>query len=144
MKTEKIVISFIAVTIGILVAAGAFYFYQTTKIVSTSDTKSVSLSASITPTQFPKPAVVLSIDAPKDEDVIDTKTVTITGKTNPDVVIVVTTSTNDQVVTPAANGNFSTTAILGSGENAIEIRAIAQNGEETNVTRTVTVSTESF
>ncbi len=142
MKTEKIVISFIAVTIGILVAAGAFYFYQTTKIVSTSDTKTVSLTASVTPT--PKSQVFLSIDTPKDEDVIDTKTVKITGRTSPDAVIVVTTNTNDQVVTPAANGNFSTTAILDSGENAIQIQAIAQNGEETNVIRTVTISTESF
>ena len=143
MKTEKIVISFIAVTIGILVAGGAFYAYQTTKIVSTEGAKTVSLTATITPTPQ-KSQVVLQIDSPKDEDVIATKIVTITGKTNPDAIIVITTSSNDQVVTPAVNGSFSTTAVLDSGENVIEIRAIAKNGEETKVIRTVTVSTESF
>ena len=142
MKTEKVVISFIAVVIGILVSAVAFYFYQTTKIVPISPTKTVTLSPTNTPEQ--KNKIFITLDSPVDEEVIQIRTVTISGKTIPDAVIIISTAVNDQVVTPAQNGSFSTTAVLDNGENVIEITAIDKNGQEAKITRTVTVSTESF
>ena len=141
MKTEKVVISFIAVGIGIFVAAVAFYLYQTTKMVSTSETKTICISPTI---PVPKSSIFLNLDTPKDEDVANTKTVTLTGSTSLNTVVIITTSSNDQVITPAANGNFSTTVVLDNGENKIEIAAVAPNGEEAKLIRTVTVSTESF
>lgn len=141
MKTEKIVLSFIAVAIGILVAGAAFYLYQATKTVDLSKTKTFSLQ---TPTPSPKPTIILTVDTPKDEEVFDKKIITILGKTTKDATVIISTQTDDQVVTPAQNGNFSTTAVISDGQNIIEITAVLPNGEEARLTRTVTFSTETF
>lgn len=143
MKAEKIVISFMAVVIGILVASLAFYLYQRTKVLPETQTKVATSIPPPSPTGK-KPSIFLSLDTPKDEDVVDTKTVTISGKTNADATVVVITDADDMVVAPASNGNFSTTATIGNGTNKIEITAISPDGEETMATRTVTYSTESF
>lgn len=141
MKTEKIVISFIAVLMGILVAGIIFYFYQKTKVIPQSQTKVVTL---LSPTASPHTSILLTVDRPLDETVVDTKTLTISGKTTADAIVVVTTDTSDQVLSPAQNGNFSTTVILANGANRIVVTAIAPNGEEAKIIRTVTFSTESF
>lgn len=142
MKTEKIVLSFIAVTIGILVAGVVFYLYQTTKAINPSKTKTVSLQT--TPAPSEKPANFLTVDSPKDEEVFDKKIVTVSGKTSPEATIIITTQTDDQVITPAQTGNFSTTATITDGQNIIEITAVLPNGEEVRLKRTVTFSTETF
>ncbi|MDP2649334.1 MAG: hypothetical protein Q8P10_00665 [bacterium] len=141
MKTEKLVISFIAIVVGIIVAGGAFYLYQTTKTIPSSKTKTVTLA---TPIPAQTSSIFLSIDNPKDESVVDSKTLIVSGKTEKDATLVVLTDSVDQVITPAANGNFSTTVTLNDGENHIEITAIAPDGNETKVDRTVTFSTEQF
>ena len=101
-------------------------------------------SGIISPTLTPVPLLHLAIEVPDDEKVVNTKTITLNGKTTPDAIIIVTTETNDQVFTPAANGNFSTTVTLISGANVIIVTAVAQNGEEKSITRTITYSTETF
>lgn len=141
MKGEKIVIAFIAVSIGILVAGVAFFLYQTTKILPSTKTKTISISS---PTSTPIPSVFLTVDRPRDEEVSDKKIITISGKTAPSAIIVISTQSTDQVITPASNGNFSTTLIIDDGENEIEITSIAPNGEEARIVRTVTYSIESF
>lgn len=141
MKTEKVVISFIAVAIGILAAGIIFYLYQTTKTLPSSKIKTVSITP---PSPTPALTIFLSLDKPKDEEVFDTKTITISGKTVKDAVIVISNDSTDQVVTPASNGNFSTTTLLEDGQNQIEITAIAPNGEETKITKIITFSTENF
>lgn len=142
MKTEKIVISFIASLIGILAAAAAFYFYQTTKVVPASDVRTITLSPKPEPTN--RPSIFLTVDSPIHEDVTDKKTIIVNGTTSPDAVIIVTSSINDQVVTPSANGSFSTTIVVENDENEISITAVSPTGEEVTVIKTITVSTETF
>lgn len=141
MKTEKVVISFIAVAIGILVAGILFYLYQTTKTIPPSKTKTVTITP-LSPT--PQASIFLSLDKPKDEEVLDSRTVTIAGKTVKGAIVVISTYASDDVITPASNGSFSTTATLDDGQNLIEITAIAPNGEEIKTTKVVTYSTENF
>lgn len=141
MKKEKIVISFIAVLIGIFVAGIAFYLYQSTKTIPDSQTKTITVTP---PTPTASASIFLSIDKPTDEEVVSTKTIIVSGKTRPDATILISTSTVDQVITPARNGNFSATVTIGDDQNLIEIMAISPTGEETKITRTVTYSTESF
>jgi hypothetical protein len=62
----------------------------------------------------------------------------------PNTTIIVSTEINDQVVNPAANGNFTLDTTIDNGTNLIQITAIFPNGEEKKMTRTVTYSTESF
>lgn len=141
MKTEKVILSFIAVLIGLLVAGIAFYFYQSSKTISTSQIKSISMTS---PSPTPKPSIFLTLDTPIDEQVFDQKTIIVSGKTNPTATVEVLTTLSEQIVTPTSTGAFSTTVTIEDGENMVDIIAIAPNGDEVKLSKTVTFSTESF
>lgn len=140
MKTEKILLSFVAVLIGLIVAGIGFYIYQTTKALPSKNATGVSL-ATPTPTL---PTVLLTIDTPQDESTTDNKTITISGKTDSKAILVVSTPTGDQVIKPSSVGNYSTTATITSGENDIHVTAIDPNGTSIEKIITVTFTTESF
>ena len=145
MKLEKFILSIIGIFFGLLVAGSAFYFYQTVFQHQKSQQKNVKgteTKKTLTPT--PTPSFFLNIDTPKDESVTNNKTVTVSGKTIPDATIIISTNSDDQVIPPSSQGDFSTTATIDTGENMITLTAIAPNGEEVKKTITVTYSTESF
>jgi len=141
MSKEKVVLSFIAVTVGILVTGVAFYLYQSTKTIPQSKIKTIKI---VSPAPTSKPSIYLTIKEPEDEKVVGKKVVTISGTTTKDATIVILSPVDEDVVKPAGTGDFSTTINIDSGENIIEITAISPNGEEIKVTRTVTFSTEEF
>ncbi|MDO8657751.1 MAG: hypothetical protein Q7K55_03355 [Candidatus Levybacteria bacterium] len=144
MKKEKIVLSFIAVVAGLLVAGIAFYLYQQTKVIPKEvKTKVITIQPSVSPTPN-LPSIFLEVDSPKDESVTDKKIVKVSGKTLKDALIVVSTNIDDDVMPPSANGDFSTTVNIEDGQNQIEITAISPDGQEKKVLRTVTFSTENF
>lgn len=141
MKQERVVLSFIMVLIGLLVAGIAFYFYQSTKVVS--DKSSINSSnADVTPT--PKPTIFLVLNEPNNEIVVSNKTLTVSGKTNPEATIIIITDSDQLVLKPSSQGDFSTTITLASGQNLIRIRAVTPNAETITADRTVTFSTEDF
>ena len=141
MKFEKILLSFFAVMIGLIVAGVGFYFYQSTKVIPAKNVKTIKLMPS--PTINPS-AVYLSLDNPQDESVTNNPTITISGKTVPNGTVIINTSTIDQVIPASTNGSFSTTVTLTDNENRIIITAIASTGDETQKIMTVTYSTEDF
>lgn len=141
MKKEQLILSFAAVLFGLLVAGIAFYLFQSTKTIPASTTKTISI-ASPTPTN--PPAISLTIDRPTDEQVVSSKVLIVSGKTQSNAVITVLTDSSDQVVTPSQDGNFSTTVNLSDGQNILEVVAIAPNGESATIKRTVTYSQEEF
>lgn len=142
MNKEKIVLSFVATLIGLLVAGGIFYFYQSAKTIPQSKIRTISFSTS--PTPAAQSSIFLIINTPSDEKVVDKKIITLSGKTVSDAAIVILTQGSQDVIAPSSTGDFSTTITLDNGENLIEITAILPNGEKTKVTRTVTYSTEEF
>src|ERR1035437_5605339 len=141
MKQERVILSFIMVLIGLLVAGALFYFYQSTKTVSPSTTGIVNR---ITPTSTPKPKAYLSLNQPSDEEVVSSKTLSISGKTNPNATLIIVTTSDQQVIQPTTQGNFLTTIILDVGQNLIEIHSILPTGETIVIRRIVTYSTEDF
>ena len=140
MKQERVILSFIMVLIGLLVAGIAFYFYQSTKIVSDRS----SASQVITPTPTPKPTIFLSLSQPINESVVTSKTLSISGKTEPEATVIVITDSGEQVLQPSSQGDFSTTITLADDQNLITVWALAPNGETANLKRTVTYSTDNF
>jgi len=140
MKTEKILLSFVAVLIGLIVAGVGFYIYQSTKALPSKNVTGVSLA---TPTPTP-PVILLTIESPQDESTTDNKTITISGRTNPNATLIVTTPTGDQVIKPSSQGNYSTTATIISGENDIHVTAIDPSGNQTEKVITITFTTENF
>lgn len=140
MTKEKIILSFVAVLIGLSVASGIFYFYQQTKIISPENQNKIVIPPSTTP----KPKVILTVDEPTDEKISDTRVVKVSGKTEPDALIIILTDDNEEVINPAKNGDFSTTITLVNGVNLLQITAVGKNGDTNTIERTVSYSTESF
>ena len=141
MKKERVVLAFIAAIIGLFVAGVAFYIYQSSKTINVPNpTTSPSVKNPAEKIQN----VILNLTNPPDESVINNKVVQVSGNTKPDATIIVLTELDQKVVTPSSEGDFSTTVNINSGENIIEITAIAPNGEEKTIKRTVTFSTENF
>ena len=143
MKTERLILSFVALLIGLGVAGAAFYFYQSTKVIKKEDKpKTISI---LSPTPTPDiSGYVLTIDSPKDEEVVSRKTITISGKTASDATVIITTETDEQVISPAKNGNFNTTQTIIDGANILQITAVFPDGGEKHVTKTVCYTSESF
>ncbi|MDP2585737.1 MAG: hypothetical protein Q8P29_02550 [Candidatus Levybacteria bacterium] len=142
MKKEKLILSFIATLFGLLVAGIAFYLFQATKTVpNTTTTKTISIT-SPTPTRYP--SISLTLDRPKDEEVVNSKILIVSGKTQSNAVIVVITDSSEDVITPSSKGDFSTTVNLDDGQNILEVIAIAPNGESVTSKKTVTYSQEEF
>jgi hypothetical protein len=141
MKQERVILAFIAVLIGLLAAGLAFYFYQSTKTVSPSNTTVVNPRS---PSPTPKPTIYLTLQSPNDEIVVDNKTLKINGKTNPGATIMIATASDQEVIQPTQMGDFSTTTTLDNGENLIKIFVVLPDGETESLQRTVTYSTEDF
>lgn len=140
MKTEKIILSFGATLLGLIVAAGFFYFFQIAK-TQTPKTKVVSI-ASPTPTSIP--SISLALSQPKDEEVVNNKIITVSGKTRSDAVIVILINGVENIITPSISGNFSTQITVGNGQNVIDVIAISADGETKSIRKTVTYSEEDF
>ena len=141
MKQERVILSFVMVLIGLLVAGAAFYFYQSTKTVKPS--KEISTN-SITPTPNINPAFFLIVDEPKDESISDKKTIRISGKTDPSATVAILTTSDQQIVQPSSQGDFSTTISIDNGTNYIKIQAIEKTGETKIIQRVVSYTTEDF
>ena len=141
MKKEKLILLFIATLLGLVVAGVLFYLYQTTKIVSTPSTKTITLAS---PTPTVTPSISLTLDRPKDEEVVSEKVLIVSGKTQSNATIVILTDSSEDVITPSADGKFSTTVNLEDGENILEVTAIAPNGESIVIKKTITYSLEEF
>ena len=140
MRIEKIILGIAGVFAGLFVAGIAFYIYQTTKTISPTSIKTITL-------EKPTPAVntaPLVVEAPVDGSVTTSRTIQISGKSNPQATIVVTTDTTDTVVNPSGSGDFSLTQTVDVGENRIIITAIMPDGTQSQKIVTVNVITEDF
>ena len=144
MKAEKVVLSFVAILVGLIAAGIAFYLYQATKTIPPSQTKPVAIVISPTRAPLSDNEHLLKIDSPRNEEVFDKKLITVSGKTVSGSSLVVSTEDNDQVVKPAGSGDFTLTTTIPDGTSVMHITVIFPDGTEKNESRTVTFSTENF
>ncbi len=142
MKAERIILSLIALFVGLLVAGGAFYIYQMTKQIPQDKSDTITIKSHPTPT--PNSHDYLTVDSPKNEDVLDRKTITISGKTLPGSTVIISTESDDQVVKPTATGTYSVTATIDNGVNLISVTSIFPDGTEKKVLRNVSYTSEDF
>jgi len=141
MKTERIVLSVIAILIGLFVAGIVFYFFQM------ASTKPATKKQTNTPLPSPTPSAQepnISITSPEDEIIVDTKSVKLEGKAPVGTTVVISMENGQNVVVPDSQGNFSDTVSLEDGVNLIHITAIHPNGKSESIVRTVSYSTETF
>ena len=122
-----------------------FYLYQSTKVVAPPLSKTISITPpQVSPEAGENSSIFLAVDNPKDEEVSETKTITISGITTPDATVVILTTSTHEIVKPSSQGNFTTNITIDDGANYIKIWAIAPNGEIETVERIVSYTTEDF
>lgn len=83
----------------------------------------------------------LTVSTPEEGLTTNTKTVTVSGKTNDATSSPVTLKVNGISVTVGSDGSWSTTVTLTEGENTITIVATDAAGKSTTITRHVTLDT---
>ncbi|SRR5258708_4081105 len=143
MKVEKVILSFVAVFVGLIAAGIAFYLYQTTKVIP-NQTKPSATQVAIQSTPTPSNSDIFTVDTPQDEQVFDKKLITIKGTTIKGAVVTISTDDNDQVVQPADNGNFTLTQTIPDGTSVVEFSVIFPDGTQKKIDRTITFSTANF
>lgn len=144
MKAEKVILSFVAVFVGLIAAGVAFYLYQTTQTIPNGQTKPSATKVAVQPTKVPDTTDVFTVDTPTDEQVFDKKLVTIKGTAVKGATITISTDDADQVIHPADNGAFTLTQTIPDGTSVIEFTVIFPDGTEKKIDKTVTFSTENF
>lgn len=144
MKAEKVILSFVAVFVGLVAAGVAFYLYQSTKVIPTDQTKPSATQVTVLPTKVPLTTDTFTLDSPGDEQVVTQKLLTIKGTAVKNATITISTDDSDQVVQPADNGDFTLTQTIPDGTSVIEFTAIFPDGTIKKLDRTITYSTESF
>lgn len=144
MKAEKVLLSFVAVLIGLVAAGGAFYLYQATRTVPAAKPKQIAIIPSPTTAPLSDKNHLLNIDNPKDEAVFDKKLISVSGKSIAGALLTISSEDSDQVVKPASNGDFTLTTTIPNGTSILNITAVFPDGTEKKIIRTVTFSTESF
>jgi hypothetical protein len=143
MSKEKIILSIVAAFLGLLVAGGAFYIYQMTRAIDDPQRpQTLGIQKKVSPT--PQSADYLIVDNPKDEEVLNKRVITVSGKTSPGATVIISSESGDDVVQPAAGGDFKLTHTIAEGVNLVRITAVFQNGEEQSITKSVTYTTEDF
>ena len=143
MKAEKVILSFVAVFVGLIAAGVAFYLYQTTKVIP-DQSKPTATKVAVQATPTPSGEDIFTVDTPQDEQVTDKKLLTIKGTAVKGAIITVSTDDADQVVQPADNGAYSLTQTIPDGTSVVEISAIFPDGTQKTIDKTVTFSTANF
>lgn len=145
MKAERVILSFIAILVGLFAAGVAFYLYQSTRSLPEQNTQPISIAKpTVAVTPMADDTTYLTIENPKDEEVFTKKTISVNGKTMAGATVLVSTDDGDQVVEPAANGSFSLTTTIPDGTSILRVTAVLPSGEEKVVQKTVTFSAENF
>lgn len=140
MLKEKIFLIVLAILGGILFSIGIFYLSQKTRLPSTES----SQKTTPTPTPEPSPVFFLNIDSPQNEEVFDKKIIPLIGKTDPRAQVLISSEDKELVLTPAADGSFSTNITLLDGVNSIEVISLTPSGKNIREKLTLTYSAEDF
>lgn len=145
MKAERVILSFIAVLVGLMVAGGSYYLYQHYFRTQTQNTQTITIK----PTIVPSPTInnsgdYITVDQPADESVLTKRAVTVTGKATKDSTVILSTPSTDEVGIASADGTYSLSITLDDDTNPLYVTAIFPDGTEQRVIKTLTYSTASF
>jgi|CXWL01.1.fsa_nt_gi hypothetical protein len=135
MRKEVIFAILIGLILGFVILYGIQLANQSAQNAADSSiTPTQSASPSVTPT--PTSSTKLTITQPDNHAVVNTTSITITGKTIPGSDITILSSEDDTLTTADDSGNFSADFKLAGGENIIKITALSpdKNLEETSLT----------
>lgn len=143
---ERIVIVVIAVGLGLFLTTIGFLIYQSTKfkpaVEEEQTTEQQQANQTTQAVEVEKGTLVIT--EPKDEAIVDKRTIKVEGQTEPGNTIVISSNQEDVVATPDKDGKFNASITIDAGTNQIITRAIKPDGTEEEDIRVVTYSTEEF
>ena len=141
MKQERVILSFIMVLIGLIVAGATFYFYQSNKKTPPNNL----VKTSPTPTQSANnDKIKLTLISPIPESVVNNKNLTVSGNTNPNATVIIITKSDQQVSKADEKGKFNASVTLNNDQNLVTVISILPTGENKTIQVTVTYSTSNF
>lgn len=135
---ERIVIIFIAVTLGLLATTIGFFVYENAK---PNKKVEVSNKKPEEPVSNQK-VITLTISTPADESVTNKRSVDVKGKTDPQNTVIISTNQEDVVAQPTDLGEFTATVAIDTGVNKLVVESINPNGESTKIERTISFSAD--
>lgn len=139
---ERLIIVFVAVAIGLIVTTAAFFIYQSTRSISKESATKNKTKTNTAGRLDGK--LYLTIDEPKDEAVLTTRTIQLKGRTNAENTLIVSSNQEDVIASPTADGTYAITLNIDVGTNKIIVKAVAPDGSEIEEARIVSFSTEEF
>ena len=137
IKKEVTVAVIIGLIIGILVVGGILRARS-----AISDMKAPeNITKTPSPSQSPSPEgnngeLFLSLIT-IDNQVVNTPTITVTGKTLPDAYVVLNSEKGDYIIVPNDLGTFSQEITLVKGANTIVVTVYEENGNKKEQTLTI-------
>lgn len=139
MRKEVIFAIIIGLILGFVILFGWKLANQSAKQAasSTAPTPMVSASPSVTVT----PPLGIIISSPQNHAVVNTSSVKIIGKTQPNSSIAISDTEDDTIVTADKEGNFTTDLKITGGANLIKLTALKSDLTLDQTTITVIYST---
>lgn len=138
---ERIVIIFIAVTLGLLATTVAFFLYESAKPAKQIVTKEPKNIVKLAPASE-EPA--LTVSEPKNETITSKRSVTVKGETNPENTIIISSNAEDVTVSPTTDGSFTATITIDAGVNKLITTSIDAEGNSEKDVRIVSFNAEEF
>lgn len=138
MGKEVIAAIIVGLGLGLFITYG---FYRVRTNLTETPVTDLSTPSAI-PVESASPTV-LSIHSPEDGFIQVEDSLTISGTTIPQSLVVVFVNEEDTITTADETGNFAVESPLEKGSNIISVHVIDENGETTVESRTVIV-TEAF
>lgn len=136
LSTKTFIISQILIVIIALYLIGWLAFYLN---YQEKPAKKFSMGAPITS----EPAsLTLDVTTPDDDLLVFDKEIEISGKTGPNMFVLISSDSNDLVIQAKQDGSFSSNFKLDSGINDLKVIAFDKNGDQKEVQRTVYFSRE--
>ena len=128
MKKDVVIALISGFFIGSVLAVIAI---SSPKIISffKTETKTAEEKTIISPTPVIS-KISLVVESPKNEDIINEKSVKIEGKTQPANLVVLESGTDTKAQEADKDGKFSQELAIGEGVNQIYITSINKDGEE--------------
>jgi hypothetical protein len=118
--------------VGLAFLGGLYYF------LNIKDQRPASsLSSSGNPLTAAPTTLILDLSEPDDGMLVFDKTLTISGTTLPNLSVLISSDSGDNVVVAKPNGSFSTDFPLTLGINNITITAFDKTGNQKQLTRTI-------
>lgn len=143
--SEKVLLLILSlISVGLLVAIVYVWYNALGKsapskpgdFLKTEQTKTPVETA--TPSaQIPEVLVPLTITSPKDQEVLTTKTLTVSGQTLPMANLTITGGKEDVISQADETGEFSEKITLEEGDNSLTVTAFDEAGHQTSQTVTI-------